>query len=68
MVVQSTMTSTEFFNISTAHTEARATNLGVTKFFTVNNSNSNIIDKNISTKNTLISNYSEHYSKIKSIK
>ena len=57
-VVQSTMTGTDFLNKSTAHTEERATNLGVTKFSTVNNSNSNIIDKNISTKNTSLSNYS----------
>ena len=57
-VVQSTMTSTNLLNKSTAHTEERATNLGVTKFSTVNNSNSNIIDKNISTKNTSLSNYS----------
>ena len=35
-----------------------ATNLGTTKFSTVNNTNSKIIDKNISTKNTSLSNYS----------
>ena len=58
LVVQSTMTSTDFLNKSTAHIEERATNLGVTKFSTVNNSNSNIINKNISTKNTSLSNYS----------
>ena len=60
LVVQSTMTGTDFLNKSTAHIEERATNLGVTKFSTVNNSNSNsnIIDKNISTKNTSLSNYS----------
>ena len=38
-VVQSTMTGTDFLNKSTAHIEERATNLSVTKFFTVNNSN-----------------------------
>ena len=52
------MTGTDFLNKSTAHTEKRATNLGVTKFSTVNNSNLNIVDKNISTKNTSLSNYS----------
>ena len=57
-VVQSTMTSTDFLNKSTAHIKERAKNLGVTKFSTINNSNSNIINKNISTKNTSLSNYS----------
>ena len=56
-VVRSTMTGMDFLNKSTAHIEDRATNLGATKFSTVNNSNSKIIDKNISTKNTSISNY-----------
>ena len=55
--IQSTMTGTDFLNKSTAHIEECATNLGVTKFSTVNNSNLNIIDKNISTKNTSLSNY-----------
>ena len=57
-VVQSTMTGTDFFNKSTAHIKERANNLGATKFSTVNNLNSKIIDKNISTKNTSLSNYS----------
>ena len=48
--IQSTMIGTDFLNKSPAHIKERATNLGVTKFSTVNNSNSKIIDKNISTK------------------
>ena len=51
-VVQPTMTSTNSLNKYTAHIEERAKNLGATKFSTVSNSNSKIIDENISTKNT----------------
>ena len=57
-VVQSMMNGTDFLNKSTAHIEERATNLGATKFSTINNLNSKNIDKNISTKNTSLSNYS----------
>ena len=57
-VVQSTVTGKDTLNKSTAHIEAHAKNLGVTKFPTVNNSNLNITEKNISTKNTSLSNYS----------
>ena len=56
-VVQPMMTGKNFLNKSTAHIEEHAKNLGATKFSTVNNSNSKIIDKNISTKNTMISNH-----------
>ena len=45
-------------NKSTAHIEEHARNLGATKFSTINNLNSKITDKNISTKNTSLSNYS----------
>ena len=56
--IQSTMIGTDFLNKSPAHIEERAKNLGATNFSTVNNLNSKIIDKNISTKNTSLSNYS----------
>ena len=57
LAVQSMMTGTNSLNKSTAHIEKRATNLGITKISTVNNSNLKITDENAPTDNTIISNH-----------